>query len=72
MGEGFDVAMSCDVGHRGGSDLAMLWLWPAAAAPIGPLAWESPYALDVALKKKKIFFKCIGGVQDPLPPNMVP
>ena len=23
-------------------DLAWLWLWPAAVAPIPPLAWESP------------------------------
>ena len=36
-------------------DPALLWLWcrPAAAAPIRPLAWEFPYATDVALKKKK-------------------
>ena len=26
---------------------------PAATAPIGPLAWEPPYAAAVALKKKK-------------------
>ena len=34
-------------------DLALLWLWhrPAAVAPIRPLAWESPYAAGVALKK---------------------
>ena len=33
----------------------MLWLWcrPAAAAPIGPLVWELPYATGAALKKKK-------------------
>ena len=32
-----------------------LWLWhrPAAAALIQPLAWELPYAMDVALKRKK-------------------
>ena len=32
----------------------MLWLWrrPAATAPIGPLAWEPPYAVGAALKKK--------------------
>ena len=37
------------------SDLALLWLWrrPAAAAPIGPLAREPPYATDAALKSKK-------------------
>ena len=49
------VAMSCDVGHRCGSDLALLWLWlrPAAAALIGPLACESPYAREAALEKAK-------------------
>ena len=33
----------------------MLWLWyrPAVAAPIRPLAWEFPYAADVALKRRK-------------------
>ena len=47
--------MSCGVGHRGGSDLALLWLWyrPAAVAPIGSLALEPPYAASVALKDKK-------------------
>ena len=32
----------------------MLWLWcrPEAAAPIGPLAYEPPYATGAALKKK--------------------
>ena len=47
--------MSCGVGHRQSLDPALLWLWhrPAAAAPIGPLAWESPYAVGVALKSKK-------------------
>ena len=46
--------MSCGVGCRCGSDLALLWLWLrlAAVALIGPLAWEPPYALGVALKKK--------------------
>ena len=36
--------MSCDVGCRCGSDLALLWLWrrSVATAPIGPLAWEPP------------------------------
>ena len=38
-----------------GSDLVLLWLWyrPAAAALIPPLAWELPYAVGVALEKKK-------------------
>ena len=35
-------------------DLVLLRLWsrPAAAAPNRPLAWESPYAVGVALKIK--------------------
>ena len=47
--------MSCDVGHRHGSDLVLLWLWcrPAAIAPIQPLAWETPYVIDAALKRQK-------------------
>ena len=34
---------------------ALLWLWcrPAATALIGSLAWELPYATDVALKRQK-------------------
>ena len=36
-------------------DLALLWLWcrVVATAPIGPLAWEPPYAEGVALEKAK-------------------
>ena len=36
-------------------DLALLWLWcrPVVIALIRPLAWEPPYAVGVALKKKK-------------------
>ena len=47
--------MSHGVGHRHGSDLALLWLWHrlAVTAPIWPLAWEPPYAMGVALKRKK-------------------
>ena len=43
------------VGHRHGSGLTWLWLWhrPEAPAPLGPLAWEPPYAAGVALKDKK-------------------
>ena len=37
--------MSCDVGHRQGSD-PKLWLWCrlAAIALTQPLAWQFPYA----------------------------
>ena len=47
--------MSCGVGRRCGLDLALLWLWhrPAAVAPIKPPAWEPPYAVGEALKRKK-------------------
>ena len=47
--------MSCGIGHRHSSDPQLLWLWcrPAAAAPIGPLVWEFPYAVGVALKSQK-------------------
>ena len=45
--------MSCGVGCRLCSDLALLWHRPAAIALIRPLAWELPYAAGVALKKKK-------------------
>ena len=47
--------MSYGVGRRQGSDTVLLWLWcrPAATAPIKPLAWEPPYAVEVALEKAK-------------------
>ena len=45
--------MSWGVGYRRGLDPALLWLWcrPATTAPIGPLAWERPYATSAALIK---------------------
>ena len=55
--------MSCGVDCRCGSDPVLLWLWCrlVATAPIGPLAWELPYAAVAAQemakrqkKKKKI------------------
>ena len=49
------LSMSCGVGCTRGSDPTLLWLWrrPAAVALIRPLAWEPPYAIGAALKKKK-------------------
>ena len=47
--------MSCGVGYRSGSDPILLWLWhrPVATAPIGPLAWEPPYAMGTAQRNSK-------------------
>ena len=47
--------MSCGVGHRLGSDPALLWLWcrPAAVVPIQPLAWELPHAAGAAPKSER-------------------
>jgi len=47
--------VSCGAGQGRGSDPALLWLWyrPVATAPIGPLAWEPPYATGAALDKAK-------------------
>ena len=53
--KGLALDMSCGVGRRCGLDLALLWLWYrlAAAAPIRPLAGESPYVAPMAIKEKK-------------------
>ena len=51
--------MSYSAGHRCHSDLALLWLWlclclwPAAAAPIQPLAWELLHAAGAAIKRQR-------------------
>ena len=45
--------MSCGVGHIRSSDAVLQRCRPAAIAPIGPLAWEPPYAAGVAIKSKK-------------------
>ena len=47
--------MSCGVGRRRGSDLALLWLWrkPAATALVQPLTWEPPYAAASSPRKGK-------------------
>ena len=47
--------MSCDVGHRRGLNLVLLWLWrrSGATALIWPVAWEPAYAVGVALKRQK-------------------
>ena len=45
--------MSCGIGHKRGSDLGWRWLWLAAVALIGSLAWEPPYAVGAALEMTK-------------------
>ena len=35
------------------ADAAWLWRRPAAVAPVGPLAWEPPYAVGAAIKRQK-------------------
>ena len=57
--KGSDMAMNCGVGHGHSLDPELLWLWCrlAATVPIGPLAWEPPYAMGAALKRQTT--KCI-------------
>ena len=47
--------MSCDVGHRRGSDPSLLWLWHRllATALTRPLAWELPCATGAVQKRQK-------------------
>ena len=47
--------MTCGVGHKHGSDLALPWLWHrlAAVTPLWLLAGKLPYAMGVALKSQK-------------------
>ena len=49
------IAMCYGVGHRCHLDPTLLWLQCrlAAGAQIWPLAWESPYGMSMALKRKK-------------------
>ena len=65
--------MSCGLGLRHGSDLALLWLWcrSVATAPIQLLAWEPPYDVGVALKIKqnKVRQGCISMLFLPIPHN---
>ena len=45
--------MSCGVGRRRSSDPVLLWHRLVAMAPIRPLAWETPYAVEAALEMAK-------------------
>jgi len=57
---------------RCGSDPELLWLWqrPAATAPIGPLAWEPPYAAGVALEKAKTHNNNNNNAYNTVPPDL--
>ena len=59
VGKGSGIALSCDAGHRHGSDPMLPWLWCrlAATAHIRPLAWEVPYGTGAALKRQKMKIK---------------
>ena len=60
--------MNCGVGRSPSWNMVLVWLWHrlAAAALIRPLTWELPYAVGVALKRKKmypvIFFLLLGQI----------
>ena len=55
VGQGSIANTSCGAGPRLCPDLALPWLWrrPETAALIQTLAWEPPYAMEVALEKAK-------------------
>ena len=55
MNQESGITVSCGVGHKHGSDLALLLLWHrlAAIALIQPLAWELPYCHGCGPKKQK-------------------
>lgn len=54
VAQGSSIVMSCSVGQRSGWDPTFLWLSckPATVAQILPIAWEPPYAEDMALFRK--------------------
>ena len=51
--EDLALAVSCGVDGRRSLDPMLLCLWcrPAAATPIGSVAWEPPYAVGAAIKR---------------------
>ena len=53
--KGSGIAVSCGLCHICGLDSALLCLWgrPAATAPVWPLTWDLPYAMDAGLKRQK-------------------
>ena len=55
--EALALPVKCGVVRRCSLDLALLLLWlrcrSVPTAPVGPLAWEPPYAGGAALKRQK-------------------
>ena len=45
--------MSCGVSHRYDLDPTLLWYRLAPIRPLGPLVWDLPYVMGVALKDRK-------------------
>ena len=82
MNQESGITVSCGVGHKHGSDLALLLLWHrlAAIALIQPLAWELPYAVGASLKSKKRKkrkeekkeIKCIGIGKEEVKLSLIP
>ena len=63
------VAMSCCVCHRFGSCLKLFCLQhrPAAATLFQSLAWELPYVMGAALKKKKEWTEMVMNAYSTIP-----
>ena len=57
--------MSCGLGCRYGLELALCQLWHRlmAATLIQPQAWELPYAVGAALKRRKKIFVGFSEIQ---------
>ena len=53
MGQRPGIALSYSVARSRGWDPMLLWYRLAAVAPVQPVAWELPYDMGAALKKKK-------------------
>ena len=64
--KGSGAAVSCGIGCRCVSDLALLWLWcrPEAIALIRPLAWELPYAVGATLTRLTLRYTLHGDQGD--------
>ena len=53
LGQQIKDLAACGIGCRCSSDPVLLWYRPAAVVLIQPLAWEPPYAMGEALRRKE-------------------